>query len=438
MSRPREEGVSSIAKGVAWTLLGSVASQGSTFLTSILLARLLGRLEYGKLATLQSWIVMLTSVAAIGLGITATKFVAELRDRAPARVGKILGLSSAVTCGTGVACALGLVIFAPTVAELFRVPALETQLRLGSVYVLFSTMNGFQLGALAGLGSFARLARIALVQGPISVLLAVGLTWAFGLSGATLALDLAAILSWIQHQVALRAACKEAGLVVTYTRLGGEIVVLRDFAVPAALAGWIASAAIAATNTILVRGPGGVAAMAVFNVGVTIRILVLFVPGVVSRVSATVLCWLQGTNAKTLYRRTLSRYVLFNTGLAIAAAVVLALASQLLLRLYGKEFVNGRPVILMLLAAAVMETLSAGFYQVLYSHGRIWTQTAILTVWSVVLVAVTAAERAGGAASLAAAYLVAWSVAAGLYALAARHVLSRERNQKVGQRTAAG
>ena len=56
-----------VLSGVAWGILGSVAAQGGTFLSTLVIARTLGKYSFGQFALIQSAIYALTSVAGLGL-----------------------------------------------------------------------------------------------------------------------------------------------------------------------------------------------------------------------------------------------------------------------------------------------------------------------------------------------------------------------------------
>lgn len=425
---PSEEAApaSGVASGILWAGAGAVFSQGSVFLSSVVAARLLGLEGFGELALLQSTIATLGGLAGMGLGTTATKFVAETSARDPARTGRILGLCTAATVATGLLFGVALVLGAPVAAALFHAPAIVTQLRLGGLYVLFFTLNSFQLGALAGFSAFPALARIGLVQGLLgAALLALG-AWGFGLTGAALALGVAAATSWAQHQRALHRECARHGVRISYAGMGRELEVLAGFALPAALSGVLGGLATTGATALLVRQDGGLRELATFNAANTIRIVVLFVPALVTRVSTPLLVRLRGGRDAAGFRRTFARVLAANTALASVAAAALFVLGPWLLGLYGRGFAHGRSALGLLLAAAVIETLSVALFQPLYSHGRIWLHLAIMTLWCGLLVGATGRwASAHGASGLAAAYLLAWSSSALLYGWATR-IIFRE------------
>jgi O-antigen/teichoic acid export membrane protein len=155
--------------------------------------------------------------------------------------------------------------------------------------------------------------------------------------------------------------------------------------------------------------------VAVFSVANTIRLIVLLAPSLVSKVASPLLVELSGGAA--LYRRALLRYLGANLLLASALAGSVALATPVILRLYGPSFARTEGPLRLLLAAAVLETLAVALFQTLYAKGLIWLQLAIQCVWSAILLGVAFEfSGTGGAGALATAHLAAWTSSAVLYA----------------------
>ena len=117
-----------LAFGAVWCLIGTALSQGSIILASVISARLLDTVGFGELGIINSTIGMFGVFAGFGLGMTATKYVAELRATDPARAGRIIALSSVVAFATGSAMTLALAIFAPVIAARAGRPALDSRI----------------------------------------------------------------------------------------------------------------------------------------------------------------------------------------------------------------------------------------------------------------------------------------------------------------------
>ena len=140
-----------LAQGVFWSLLGSIISRGLGVVGSILVARVLGMTAFGEFTAVQSTVGLFGTFAGLGLGVTATKYVAELRDSQPARCGRVISLILAIAALGGVMATLALIQFSDGFAtHALATPKLGSSLRWGSGLILFSTLQGVYSGALGG------------------------------------------------------------------------------------------------------------------------------------------------------------------------------------------------------------------------------------------------------------------------------------------------
>jgi len=76
-----------------------------------ILARTLGKAGFGELAILQSTVGMFSVFAGFGLGLTSTKYIAELRWSDPQRAARISAVSLLVGLCTGAVTALIMFLF---------------------------------------------------------------------------------------------------------------------------------------------------------------------------------------------------------------------------------------------------------------------------------------------------------------------------------------
>ena len=138
-----------LARGAFWSLAGALISRGLGLAAWIIVARVLGKEGFGELGIIQSTVGMFGVLAGFGLGMTATKHVAEFRATDPARAGRIIGMSAVVAfVSAGIMTGL-LFALAPWLADrALAAPHLAGLLRLGSLLLLFNALNGAQTGAL--------------------------------------------------------------------------------------------------------------------------------------------------------------------------------------------------------------------------------------------------------------------------------------------------
>ncbi|MFH1634310.1 MAG: oligosaccharide flippase family protein, partial [Chloroflexota bacterium] len=196
---------SRLALGVFWSMAGSVISRGLMLCATVLVARMLGKTGYGELGMIQSTVGMFGVFAGFGLGLTATKHVAEFRQSDPERAGRIIGLSGLFAMGTGGVMALGLLIFAPWLAEsTINAPHLVGVLRISALILFINALNGAQTGALSGFEAFKTIAHVNLFIGLISFPILVSGAYFGGLTGAVWALAINLCFNWLLNHLALR------------------------------------------------------------------------------------------------------------------------------------------------------------------------------------------------------------------------------------------
>ncbi|HYW43258.1 MAG TPA: oligosaccharide flippase family protein [Bryobacteraceae bacterium] len=405
-----------LAVGVGWSVAGGVLWQGCALLSSIVAARMIGKLAYGHLATVQTTAISLSNLASLGLGVTATKYVSQFRDSDPARAGRILGLSSMVALLAATAFALSLLWSAPSVSlASFRTAALTPELRVAAGYVFFTIWNGYQAGALAGLESFRRLAQLSAWYGVTSLIVTILLSHWLGERGAVLAFSAGALLLWSFHQFALRRELRRFKIKVSWRGAWQERSVLVRFAVPATFSGVIGSVAIWWCYCWLVQSRG-FAEMAVYTAANNLRAAVLFAPNLVTRVTLPLLNNLQANRLGNAYRRMFWLSLWANGGIAVAVAFVLALAGPRMLKWFGRDFAAGPTLLWLLMGSAVLEVVACNLYQATFARQSLFWQIAVISLWAAVLVGATRLlVRPLAASGLAAAYGISWAISALFY-----------------------
>lgn len=387
------------AGALSWSLAVSVTAQLVTFCMSVLLARVIGRVAFGEWAALQSTVGTVSGIAQLSMAVTATKFVAELGRTDPERVGRILGVCSTVTLATGTLAAGSVALSAPWFSSaVLRAPELAWGLRISALSMLLLTINGYQVGALAGLERFRTLALLGALGGAVTATCVIGLALPWGLHGALAGYALAAAIMWCVYHLALRAECRRAGIRTRYTQLRTEMAVLSQFAVPATLAGVAGMLSTWLSMVLVVRRPDGYSEMAALSAAGALRGAVLFAPMVITRVSAPVLASLVGAGALERHRDTLLRSAALAAASAGAVAVPVAVGAPWLLGLFGRSFRGSAAVVVVMVAAAVFEAAAQGLNQQFLSRSRMWWNLVLVTGRGTILVAATYLLVPSGAA----------------------------------------
>lgn len=400
-----------LAWGAFWSLVGAVVSQGSILIASVITARLLGTVGFGELAIINSTIGMFGVFAGFGLGMTATKYVAEFRTEDPARAGRIIALSSVVAFATGGLISLALFIFAPFLAaHTLAAPHLVLEFRIGAPLLFFNALNGAQTGALSGFEAFKALAQANLIRSLISFPVMVGGVLLWRLPGAVCALVLAAAIACLVNQWVLRHECRRAGVPICYGAIASERRVLWDFSLPAFLSGMVVAPATWAASTMLVNQPNGYAELGVFNAASQWRTAFLFLPGLVGQVVVPMLASLQNRGGRRPARRLLLGAVLTNGLYTIPVLVVLLPCSAWIMSFYGRAFSPRGAVLQVLLLSAALLAIQTPVGNLIAAAGRMWVGFFMNAGWAACFLGAAHGllVLGWGAQSLACAYLTAY------------------------------
>jgi O-antigen/teichoic acid export membrane protein len=380
---------------------------------NLVVANALGQEVFGQYTMVLATVATMASIGQLSMGYTATKHVAEFRSVDPARASRVLGLCAMISAIAGLIAAAGLAALAGWLAgPMLGSPSLALELRLAAIAVLFTIINGFITGALAGLEAYRALAKAGIVSGTIYALLCTVGAWAYGLGGAVGGVALSAIAQFVVLGTYLRHEASRQGITVQYRGLSKERAVLVGFAVPASLGAWLFQPALWIATALLARQPGGYGELALFGAANAFRSLVLFVPQAVNNVGMSLLNN-QRQSSPDAYRSVFYLNALMTTVAAVGVAGTLFLAGSPLLRLFGPEFTEGRVVLGIMLVAGIIEAVSAAAYQIVVSHNRIWTSVALVSLpRDATLVGLAALlTPALGAVGLATAYATGWSLA---------------------------
>jgi len=396
-----------LAKGVFWSMAGAVISRSLMLAAWVLVARMLSKTGYGELGIIQSTVGMFGVFAGFGLGLTATKHVAEFRSSDPERAGRIISLSWLVAMATGGLMALGLFIFAPWLAEhTINAPHLAGVLRIGALKLFINALNGAQTGALSGFEAFKTIAYVNLFVGLISFPVLVGGAYLGGLTGAVWALAINLGINWLLNHLALRKEARRYKVPFTFRDCSRERSVLWKFSLPAALAGVLVGPVRWACNAMLVNQPDGYGEMGIFTAALVFQNLVFFASGMLNAPLLSMV-----SNAGQHISDKLGTVnILSSWILGVTAAIPLLCFPEIAQALFGSDF-NTRSFTvtfsLVVFCTSVM-TFKAGLTRVLAANSLLWWGFFSNAFWAIILIGCAVFFVRWKAPGLAASFVIAY------------------------------
>jgi O-antigen/teichoic acid export membrane protein len=422
---------SRLARGAFWSAAGALVSRGLGLVASIFVARMLGKVGFGELGIIQSTVGLFGTFAGFGLGLTATKYVAELRLKDPVRAGRIIGLSSLVSWVSGGVMATVLFVVSPWLAmHTLAAPQLAGLLQISALLLLLSALNGAQTGALAGFEAFKRIAHINLAVGIATFPLVVVGVWWRGVEGAVWGLVGSQAVNCLLNYRGLRAEASRAGVPLSYGTCHQERAVLWRFSLPALTSGALVGPVYWLCSAMLVNRPDGYAQMGLFNAANQWFGALLFLPHILGQAALPLLSERLGDNDVTRSAKVLSFYIKLNTAVVLPLVAVGCLVSPLIMASYGSGFREGWPVLVAVLVTAGFVAVQTPVGQIIAASGRMWLGSVMNLGWAVCFVALTWLLLSWGAVGLASARLAAyvvhalWTFAFAAYVLRQRETIA--------------
>lgn len=316
---------------------------------------------------------MFGTLAGFGLGLTATKHVAEFRTTNPERAGRILRMSGLMSWFTGGLAAAVLAALAPWLARTsLAAPHLAGVLQLSALYLLLMTVNGNQMGVLAGFEAFKRVALVNLWTG---VLYFAGMTlgcWWNGLTGTVWGLVAAQALGCIISRQAIVLEAKAAHIPILVPGWKQEIPLLWRFSLPTVLTGLLGLPVAWICQALLARQTSGYDQIADYYSAMQLRNIPLTLVGVSVAAILPVYAQTRSKEDPDAQRKVLrlTQALMFLTIFPIL--LVMAVFAQPILLAYGKGFVTGALVLRLLLFSVVLEALANTQVQVMIGNGQVW------------------------------------------------------------------
>ncbi len=400
-----------LAHGAFWSLAGAALSRALALAASVVTARILGKEGYGELGVISSTLMTFQAFSSLGLGMTATKYVAELRERDPERAGRILALSAVASAATGLLAAGAMWGFAPWLsARMLDAPQLAGALRVAAVALFFTTMGGAQTGALAGFEAFRTTTWLNVGTGVLSVPVAVAGVWLWGLTGAVWAMAVTAAVQWALTHGAVRAHARRLGIPIGVRGWSREQRVLWTFSLPALAQGLMVTPVSWAAAAILVNQPRGYAEMGAFSATNQWYAAVLFLPTALSGAVLPVLSERVGQGDAAGARKVLRAAMTLNLVVVAPIVAVGALASPHIMAMYGAAFGAAWPTLIVVLVTAGLVAVTNPVGNVLAASNRLWLGFLMNSGWAAVFLGATLVLVKWGALGVAGARLVAYVV----------------------------
>ncbi len=403
-----------IIRGSFWSLVGATASYGMSFIASLACAKLLGKVGFGELGIIRNTISTMGIFAGLGLGVTATKHIAEFREKDVERTARIIQLCLWVAVFSGAFMTLVLMLGSSVIAEnVLAAPHLAPSLLLGALLLFVYAYDGAQKGILAGFEAYRQSAVIHIIGGMTTVVSVFGGARYAGLNGALGGFVFSASIILLMNSQAIRTVRRQHTIPnLTQARdVWSEYKMLTTFSLPAFLSSSIVGPTLWIANTMLVNQPDGYAQMGIMSATHQINTFALFVPRSALQVLLPILAMELNKDVETPKSNRLmmlNSYTAFFLTTSLVSILLYFVPAILLL--YGQDFSDGRIAMVFVLCSLPILTYKDGIARFIQAKSLLWLGFISNLVWALVLIVGSYLLVGDGANGLALATFLAYAL----------------------------
>ena len=392
----------------AWNSIGAVVSRGSLLLANILVARIVGLTPFGEFLIVTSAILSVSVLADLGLGLTATKYIAEYQKASPEKIGSLLVFLVLAVLLSGLSIGSGLFFYANEVAAYLDAPQLEHLIKISSLLPLFLAGSSLGAGLIAGLEQFKQLASINIVMGVSNlVVICIGASLA-GIEGVLWANLILSILNVILVVYILGECLKGFGVVLKPRFLKYEFKKIISFTLPALLIGLTYGPATFYCNALLVKADNGFEQMAILGASMQWFAVALFFPASLAAVVLPVSSSLAASYSNDLFRAMVIKVIKFSFLLSMPPLILISIFSTRIMGLYGDGFSEGGDVLMVTIVSVVFVSMQMSIGNCLSAKGKVWGQLVLNIFQVLIFIALTKIWIEDGAYGLALAKTISY------------------------------
>ncbi len=400
-----------LASGAFWGGIASVATRGFTLVASFMLARILGRSGFGEYGVINSTSAMIGGMAGLGLGVTVVKYVAELREKDPARAGRILALSAMVATGSALIYGGALVVFAPWLAvKTLAAPHLAPMLRISAVTLALGVVNSVQGASLMGCESFRVLSFINIFQSLSQSAFVLLGAWLWGITGAVVMVAVSMVLTVGVTRWYVSKECSHFGITLKWRDAWSEWRVLVGCSLPTFLGSLSVGPILWICNAFLANRPDGYAQLGVYNAANQWQTAIQLLPSLIGVALLPIMSERYGNGDSHGCVRVMKKTMVLTTVIVVPVTLVICLASPWIMRGYGASFVSGYWTLCLSVISAALVVIMSPVGQYINASDRMWIGFWMNTGWGVCMIVASWVMVKWGAEGLAGARLLAYLV----------------------------
>lgn len=369
-----------------WSVGGAIASKGLLFLVWILVGRILGSASYGEFGIIRNTVLMFATFSGFGLGLTATKFVSEYMHRDRNMVVTTINVTYFFGIFMGILISVLFYLFSQQLSVTLKAPQLLFDLKICSIILFFSSLNGIQIGILQGFQKFKEIAKVNIIQSIICFPLYILGAIYFGVHGAVIAFLVSYILICILCSFFIKDIFAKNNITFSFLSVKKGFSILYTYSLPTFISGLMVSPIKWICDTILISS-AGFKSMGIFTAALTFNNIVMVMASMISGPLLTTLASKKDNENKTDVN--IERFnLLFPWYLSILISLPLIYFFEIGHSMFGDsyEVMEFRPTFIVALFFTIIMMFKEGLTRIVAVNNLQWWSLFSNLIWGLSLV----------------------------------------------------
>lgn len=369
-----------------WSIFGTASAKFIVLLAGIACANVLGTEGFGELGLVRSTVNTFVVLGTAGIGITATKYIAQHKKSNPDLAQRVFSLTSCFSLTLGILISGAVCICADYIcSEYIGHSEIVTSLQIGALLIFVTIINSVVSGALAGFENFKAIAGNTFISSVVESGFIVTGAYYYGAWGAILGFSLGIGILLILNLVSLSKSFSAHGLsFFNFHFCREDWRILVSFSLPAALSSLLVAPSYWVVRTMLARF-NGLSELGIYEAADQWRVIILFVPAALSNIVMPSLARHVHSTQIGEYKRMLKLNLIINGLVSSALSLIVILCSSYLMLIYGDGFEDSSILILVALST-VFSSIATVVGVSIMSRGRVWIGFAYNLLWSCMFV----------------------------------------------------
>ena len=376
-----------VISGAFWSLLGTSLAKAVVLCATVMVARILSQEEYGEVGMIRSTIGLFMAFSGFSIGATASKYIAENREKDDEYVLRVYTLSLLFSLTMAIIFGSAVLLLSNTIAlNSFHAPHLVDTVRIAAIILIFATLSGSQSGVLSGFEDFKSISTCNMLFGFFESVFIISGAKIGGVNGTILGFGLANMINFV---LLYFFASRHIRKIESYSlkkyiskiRWKEDLSIFYKFSIPATISSIMVMVFVWYSKTMLVRGCG-FEAMATFDIAEQWRTQLLFIPAAISQIALPLL---SNTKESGDQFKIIKINIAINAITTISFVVIFILFGRFIMSMYSEEYVNTTPLYLMSVTGVIISITNI-LGSVCFANDKAWNICMLNGLQGVVLI----------------------------------------------------